>query len=56
MQNRVLYVLLSLVVAILLIRASVFTVSEGKLAIKSVGGEVHMESDGLVITSQTELK
>ena len=24
--------------------------------IKSVGGEVHMESDGLVITSQTELK
>jgi len=40
MQNRVLYVLLSLVAAILLIRASVFTVSEGKLAIKSVGGEI----------------
>jgi membrane protease subunit HflC len=40
MQNRVLYILLSLVVAILLIRASVFTVSEGKLAIKSVGGEI----------------
>ena len=40
MQNRVLYVLLSLVVAILLIRSSVYTVSEGKLAIKSVGGEI----------------
>jgi modulator of FtsH protease HflC len=40
MQNRVLYILLSLVVAILLIRASVYTVSEGKLAIKSVGGEI----------------
>ena len=40
MQNRVLYILLGLVAAILLIRASVFTVSEGKLAIKSVGGEI----------------
>jgi membrane protease subunit HflC len=40
MQNRVLYILLGLVVAILLIRASVFTVSEGTLAIKSVGGEI----------------
>jgi membrane protease subunit HflC len=40
MQNRMLYVLLSVVAAILLIRASVFTVSEGKLAIKSVGGEI----------------
>jgi membrane protease subunit HflC len=40
MQNRVLYVLLSLVVAILVIRASVFTVSEGQLAIKSVGGQI----------------
>jgi membrane protease subunit HflC len=40
MQNRVLYVLLGLVVAILVIRASVFTVSEGGLAIKSVGGEI----------------
>jgi len=40
MQNRVLYILLSLVAAILLIRASVYTVSEGKLAIKSVGGEI----------------
>jgi membrane protease subunit HflC len=36
----VLYILLGLVVAILLIRASVFTVSEGTLAIKSVGGEI----------------
>jgi len=40
MQNRVLYILLGLVAAILLIRASVYTVSEGKLAIKSVGGEI----------------
>jgi membrane protease subunit HflC len=40
MQNRVLYILLSLVVAILVIRASVFTVSEGQLAIKSVGGQI----------------
>ena len=40
MQNRTLYVLLSLVAAILLIRASVFTVTEGKLAIKSIGGEI----------------
>ena len=40
MQNRVLYLLVGLVAAILLIRASVFTVTEGKLAIKSVGGEI----------------
>jgi membrane protease subunit HflC len=40
MQNRMLYILLGLVAAILLVRASVFTVSEGKLAIKSVGGEI----------------
>src|SRR5450631_1473244 len=40
MQNRMLYVLLGLVAAILLIRASVFTVNEGRLAIKSVGGEI----------------
>ena len=40
MQNRVLYVLLGLVAAILLVRASVFTVSEGQLAIKSIGGEI----------------
>ena len=44
MQNRVLYVLLGLVAAILLIRASVFSVTEGKLAIKSVGGEI-IDSD-----------
>jgi len=40
MQNRALYILLGLVAAILLIRASVFTVSEGRLAIKSIGGEI----------------
>jgi len=40
MQNRVLYILLGLVVAILVVRASVFTVTEGRLAIKSVGGEI----------------
>jgi membrane protease subunit HflC len=40
MQNKVLYILLGLVAAILLIRASVFTVTEGKLAIKSVGGQI----------------
>jgi membrane protease subunit HflC len=44
MQNRVLYVLLGLVAVILIVRASVFTVSEGQLAIKSVGGEI-VESD-----------
>jgi membrane protease subunit HflC len=40
MQNRVLYALLGLVALILLVRASVFTVSEGQLAIKSIGGEI----------------
>ena len=40
MQNRALYVLLALVAAILVIRASVFTVAEGRLAIKSVGGNI----------------
>ena len=40
MQNRVLYTLLTLVVLILVVRASVFTVSEGQLAIKSIGGEI----------------
>jgi len=40
MQNRALYVLLALVVSILVIRASLFTVTEGRLAIKSVGGEI----------------
>ncbi len=40
MQNRILYTLLGLVALILLVRASVFTVSEGQLAIKSIGGEI----------------
>ena len=37
MQNRILYILVALVVVILVVRASVFTVSEGQLAIKSIG-------------------
>jgi membrane protease subunit HflC len=40
MQNRLLYILLALVAVILIVRASVFTVSEGQLAIKSTGGEI----------------
>jgi membrane protease subunit HflC len=40
MQNRILYILLGLVVVILVGRASVFTVSEGDLAIKSTGGDI----------------
>jgi membrane protease subunit HflC len=40
MQNKVLGVLLAIVAAILLIRASAFTVSETQLAIKSVGGQI----------------
>ena len=40
MQNRILYTLLGLVAAILVVRASVFTVSEGQIAIKSIGGEI----------------
>jgi modulator of FtsH protease HflC len=40
MQNRLLYILLGVVAAILLIRASVFTVTEGRLAIRSVGGNI----------------
>ena len=40
MQNKILYVLLALVASILIVRASVFTVGEGQLAIKSVGGEI----------------
>jgi membrane protease subunit HflC len=40
MQNRLLYILLALVAVILIVRASVFTVSEGELAIKSIGGEI----------------
>jgi modulator of FtsH protease HflC len=40
MQNRLLYILIALVAAILVLRASLFTVSEGQLAIKSTGGEI----------------
>jgi modulator of FtsH protease HflC len=40
MQTRVLYALVGAVVLILGIRASVFTVGEGQLAIKSTGGEI----------------
>ncbi len=40
MQSKVLYVLLGLVAGILIVRASVFTVGEGQLAIKSIGGEI----------------
>ena len=40
MQNRLLYILLAAVAAILIVRASVFTVSEGQLAIKSIGGQI----------------
>jgi membrane protease subunit HflC len=44
MQSKILYLLLALVAIILVGRASVFTVSEGQLAIKSTGGEI-VESD-----------
>src|SRR6202163_4785053 len=40
MQNRLLYTLLALVAVILVVRASVFTVNEGQLAIKSIGGQI----------------
>ncbi len=40
MQNKILYILLALVASILIARASIFTVSEGQLAIKSTGGEI----------------
>ncbi len=40
MQNRILYILIMLVAVILVGRASVFTVTEGQLAIKSTGGEI----------------
>src|ERR1700675_4346452 len=40
MQNKALYALLALVAVILLVRASVFTVNEGQLAIKSIGGDI----------------
>jgi modulator of FtsH protease HflC len=44
MQNRLLFILIAAVITILVIRASVFTVSEAQLAIKSVGGNI-VESD-----------
>lgn len=44
MQNRILYILIAVVAAILLIRSSVFTVAEGRLAIKSIGGDI-VDSD-----------
>jgi membrane protease subunit HflC len=40
MQNRILYILLGLVAVLLVGRASVFTVGEGDLAIKSTGGDI----------------
>jgi modulator of FtsH protease HflC len=40
MQTRLLYILIGVVAIILVVRASVFTVSEGQLAIKSIGGEI----------------
>lgn len=40
MQSRMLYVLIALVALVLIGRASVFTVGEGQLAIKSTGGEI----------------
>ena len=40
MQNRLLYTLLALIVVILVVKTSLFTVSEGQLAIKSIGGEI----------------
>jgi membrane protease subunit HflC len=43
-QHRILYLLIAAVAIVLVGRASVFTVSEGQLAIKSTGGEI-VESD-----------
>jgi modulator of FtsH protease HflC len=40
MQTRILYIMLALVAFILVARATVFTVSEGQLAIKSTGGQI----------------
>jgi membrane protease subunit HflC len=40
MQTKILYFMVALVAFILIARASVFTVSEGQLAIKSTGGEI----------------
>ena len=44
MHSRILYVLIAAVAVVLIGRASVFTVGEGQLAIKSTGGEI-VESD-----------
>jgi len=44
MQHKILGVLIAAVAVILLVRASAFTVSEGQLAIKSVGGNI-VDSD-----------
>jgi len=44
MQNRILYSLLVLVAVIFVVRARLFTVSEGQLAIKSTGGQI-VEAD-----------
>jgi len=40
MQNRMLAILIAVVVLILLVRFSTFTVGEGQLAIKTVGGKI----------------
>jgi membrane protease subunit HflC len=57
MQTRLLYVMLCLVAIILVARASLFSVSEGELAIKSTGGEIKIplvnevtKFDGRVLT------
>jgi membrane protease subunit HflC len=40
MQTKLLYFMIGLVAVILIARASIFTVTEGQLAIKSTGGEI----------------
>ena len=40
MHSRILFLLIAAVALVLVGRASVFTVSEGQLAIKSTGGEI----------------
>jgi modulator of FtsH protease HflC len=40
MQNKIFGVLIAVIAVVLLVRASAFTVSEGQLAIKSVGGNI----------------
>ncbi len=44
MHNRLLIVVIAFIAVILIVRASTFTLSEGQLAIKSVGGQI-VESD-----------